>query len=172
MATGVSSLHSFEVSTTIKAPYYPVLLPYLLHGYESCMVPFPSKSSKGSSISTNSVINSGDPYPLQVSGDLDPLCLGTVETPSSSVSVFGRAWRCRASRWCGGSSWGLQRELSSSPTGGDGVMVVTRTTTQAMAWGRRSFPIDSRCSPQRIRAGGCGLTRGDIEVETSYWCSG
>ncbi|CAD6337668.1 unnamed protein product [Miscanthus lutarioriparius] len=65
MAAGVSSLHSYEVSTLIKPSFSPMLLPCLLHCSVGCMVLLPSKSSQGSSIVTKSIVNTGD---------LDPLC--------------------------------------------------------------------------------------------------
>jgi hypothetical protein len=130
------------------------------------MAPFPSKLSTRSGTSSISVINTGNLY---VSGDLDPPCVRAADLPPPSIPVFvntntnprrGLRWtrRWRASRWRSCSSWGLQRELSSTPTG-DGELVATRATTQEMVWGRRPFPIVSRCLPQKIRVGGGSLTR-------------
>ena len=114
MAPGVSFLHSFKVSTPIKPSYYPVLLPCLLCGYESCMVPSPSQSSTRSGASTNSVNSANNLY---VSGNHDPSIPVLDITERREGRRRPRRWRAshqRAPGRCGCLSWGLQRELSSS----------------------------------------------------------
>lgn len=66
-----------------------------------------------------------------------------VDLPSPSERRGGHrwGWSWRASRRRDCSSWELHRELSSSATNDEGILVDARPTTQAMAWGRRPYPV-------------------------------